>query len=191
MTSTPLAPFALFAALLACPACVGTYNPDTSGEDFSWCQGRSAVWDSPAGRVRIAWAQAQDPFAPSPQLQRALDAEQGNERGSGDFRVLDEAPALPEMHLRGVVKLEGRAVAAAVIELDGLGHYVVREGESLSFTLQWTRVVPTSAPVADGAPPPAPVLRKESIPIALKVQRIGRDSVQVQVGTLGEVLVIR
>jgi hypothetical protein len=135
--------------------------------------------------------QAQDPFAPSPQLQRALDAEQGNERGSGDFRVLDEAPALPEMHLRGVVKLEGRAVAAAVIELDGLGHYVVREGESLSFTLQWTRVVPTTAPVADGAPPPAPVLRKESIPIALKVQRIGRDSVQVQVGTLGEVLVIR
>lgn len=62
MTRTPLAPCALFAALLACPACVGTYNPDTAGEDFSWCQGRSAPFDSPAGRVRIAWAQAQDPF---------------------------------------------------------------------------------------------------------------------------------
>ena len=63
MTRTPLAPFALFAALLACPSCVGTYNPDTAGEDFGWCNGRSHAWDSAAGRLRIAWAQAQDPFA--------------------------------------------------------------------------------------------------------------------------------
>lgn len=134
---------------------------------------------------------AQDPFAPSAELQRALDADANAGRRAGDFRALDEAPTLPEMHLRGVVKLEGRPVPAAVIELDGLGYYVVREGESLSFTLQWTRVVPAQASGVDGALPVAPVLCKEPIPIALKVQRIERDSVQVQVGTLGEVLVIR
>jgi hypothetical protein len=139
-----------------------------------------------------------NPFRPSEAMLRALGGvESTTASGSADgFRHLENVPQLPRMHLRGVLKMKQHDKPAALIEVDDLGHYSVREGESFSFTLAWHQVVPNvpARSTSDDAPArqsPLPAVLSSQIPVVLRVERIERDGVIVEVGTLGERLVIR
>jgi len=134
----------------------------------------------PSERSKKAGAPKQDPFEADEKVRRVLS---GQEREDG-FVPLDGGVALPAMKLKGLVKMKGKSTTASV-EIDGIGSFVVREGEKLIFSLSG-RVVKPSGKKAAGA-----VEMREQIPIALLVTDISRDGVIVEVGTLGETMIIK
>lgn len=173
--------------------------------------------------------QAADPFRADATLRSALGADRP---GAGSFEPLGQRPTLPEMHLRGVVRMAGRDKPAALVEVAGFGSYTARQGDTISFTLP-VRALPVPGPAATGdghanrtalvrhatvppaqdAPTPDPrnpqrntpspaagqvaspgsgsVLVGQQLPIVLRVLRIDRDGVVVEIGTLGQYVVIR
>jgi hypothetical protein len=151
----------------------------------------------------------ESPFAADEDLRKLLDARPPGD----DSEPLGDRPALPEMRLRGLVKMKGKEKPAALIELRGIGTYTAREGEKLSFSLPGrtisARPDPSAAPGSQGRLPGRDggtptggetsvvssashgVVVREQIPIALRIEHVGPDGVLVEVGTLGQYLVIR
>ena len=186
----------------------------------------------PAAKSAAAAAPSPSPFAPDAELRAALG---GNQAAAETFQPLNDRPVLPEMHLRGIVRLAHKSQPAALIEVRGFGSYTARQGDSIAFTLPSQRLAvpvaqrnaadaPTVAPVVEGPVRSADELRKTSdqraagseqaaatsstaanvrasagvgvlvstqIPIVLRVVRVDRDGVVVEIGTLGQLLVIR
>ncbi len=137
---------------------------------------------------------ARDPFAADPALLELLGRAPAQ---PDDFQPLEERPGLPPMRLRGLVQMRGAERPAALVEIEGVGTYTTREGERLSFTLRGARRAPAAAapPSEDGArarsvSASGGVLRSD-LPIVLRVEHVGRDGVVVEVGSLGQYLVIR
>ena len=134
----------------------------------------------------------QDPFVADDALRQALGAD-GAKQSADDFTPLGNTPAMPEMRLRAIVKMANKEKSAAVLEIKGVGSYTVREGEKLSFTLTG-HFVTQNAPSRSGtarAPANTAASVRSQIPIALRIDRIASDGVVVEVGTLGELLIIR
>lgn len=143
---------------------------------------------------------AQGPFELDAKLSALLG---GQTAETVDFEVLGERPPLPEMRLRGLVRMKGRTRYAALIELDGIGTFTRREGERLSFTLRGQRVAAVPAPGAPSAAAPAarpgvrsapaPTQRMVAVdqPIVMRIAKVSTDGVLVEVGSLGQYLVIR
>ncbi|MCA8953864.1 MAG: hypothetical protein KDE27_30410 [Planctomycetes bacterium] len=174
-----------------------------------------------------------NPFVADEEIQRLLG---GTKPDPLAFQPLAERPALPDMRLRGIVRLKRKAQPAALVELTGYGSYTVRQGESISFTLpgralaaprvdptgrtgQQGPTAPSTTPKPElwatssqrerlkelGAGPTAAttagtpattgagrgVTISEPIPIVLRVERIEKDGVVVEIGTMGQYLVIR
>lgn len=146
------------------------------------------------------------PFRPDDELARLL----GEKKDDGDpYRTLKERPVLPAMHLRGLLRMRGKDDTAALIEIEGVGSYTVRKDERLAFTTQVRLTGPVSnepvptartegsaaTGVADSPPKtPAAQVRGivyEGFPIVLLVKMVGREGVLVEVGTLGELMIIR
>lgn len=126
-----------------------------------------------------------DPFEIDEALRRLLEGP------DSDYEPLAEQPLLPAMRLKGVLGLHGKQLVA-LVEIDGVGTFLAREGGRILFTIQG-RVVAREerredAPVT-GGPPPRRRLR--SLPIALLVREVTPEAVVVEVGTLGQTLVIR
>ncbi|MEZ6194824.1 MAG: hypothetical protein R3F20_03705 [Planctomycetota bacterium] len=147
----------------------------------------------------------ESPFKLDDVLEKLLGAKRPE--SPEEFHRLEERPALPAMSLRGLVRMKGRKTYAALVEIEGVGRYTVRDGDRLAFTVTARRpagpvAAPTKpTPAAGAAPgdprvvvenPPAPrVSRLESVPLVMKILHVGRDGVVVELGTVGEVLIIR
>lgn len=147
-------------------------------------------------------APARSPFEIDPALRQALAPDEDSGE-AGAFTPLADAPVMPVMRVRGVVKMRERSKPAAILEVEGVGRYTVREGERVSFSLagKSSRALAVRARPQDGprrgseasaaAPAaPAPAVRQQ-IPIVLRVLEIANDGVIVEVGTLGERMIIR
>ncbi|HKE00517.1 MAG TPA: hypothetical protein VKE69_05870 [Planctomycetota bacterium] len=143
---------------------------------------------------------AGNPFRGDEELLRKL----GLLTTEGGYAPLRDATTLPTMRLRGLIKLKDRKAAAALIDVEGIGALVVREGDQISL---WDSAGASrgsygavsrsdsgaGAHAATGRGPAAhPAGRApETLPPALKIERIGPDGVVVEIGTLGRSLVIR
>lgn len=104
-----------------------------------------------------------DPFAPT---ERLMDA---GSRGQGvDFRPgrsTEETSALPRMRLRGLVT-EASGKIAALLEIENAGIHIVREGDTVGLY----------------------EARSSSV---VRVRQINRLNVVVEIGTLGQTLIVR
>src|SRR5262245_22744397 len=80
----------------------------------------------PASRPR-------NPFRPEGSL-RAPDRSRGSQ--GDEFQRLQSVPELPEMRLRGILKMKKKTRPAAMIEVTGVGSYLVHEGDKLGLTLR-------------------------------------------------------
>jgi len=164
---------------------------------------------APAASPPPAAHPQESPFQVDEALRKLLD-----QRPSGeDFEPLGDRPALPEMRLRGLVRMKGKEKPAALIELKGIGTFTAREGEKLSFTLPGRLVSAHSDPRSGAAHQNAPTGRdgkaptesetslassashgivvREQIPIELRIERVAPDGLLVEVGNLGQFVVIR
>jgi hypothetical protein len=102
-----------------------------------------------------------DPFSTS-----GLMAEEAQRRGSGlEFYPAQEMRAVPRLILRGFVEDETH-VPIALLEVDQEGVYLVRAGDTIS-------------------------IQHRGASSVLKVQKITNLSVFVEVGSLGQVIVVR
>lgn len=161
-------------------------------------------------------AKEKSPFQPDEALKRLLEGEKAPEKPGDTFQPLPDPPALPEMGLKGIVRLRGREKFAALVDIGGVGTYTVRENDKLSFTLPGRSIAVPNRTDAGGTPSGTAnvttspnqtatskstpsvrtgtgrgVLMREQVPVALKIVHVGPDGVLVEVGTLGEVLIIR
>jgi hypothetical protein len=196
----PYASILLLVLLLASPQ-----DPAKQPSDHT----RQEPAPAPAAAPPPAAQPQESPFQADEALRKLLD-----QRPSGeDFEPLGDRPALPEMRLRGLVRMKGKEKPAALIELKGIGTFTAREGEKLSFSLPGRLVSAHSDPGPGATRPntptgrdgPAPtqsetslvssashgVVVREQIPIALRIERVAPDGVLVEVGTLGQFVVIR
>ena len=103
-----------------------------------------------------------DPFANSPAILRAAGA---NPDGSQIFYPGVVAPTAPVMRLRGQVR-DNKGNAIALLELDKDGTYTVREGDTIS-------------------------LQGKGQFSAVKIKAITRQSLMVEFGSMGQVMIIR
>lgn len=160
--------------LLAAPAAARAQDPSTQ----------------PASRPR-------NPFKPE-----GFELSGGKTRSPKDeFQRLQNVPQLPEMKLLGIIKMQKKAKPAAMIEVKGVGSYLIHEGDKLGLTLRVTavdspadrdiRIVAVSDGSASRPSAATNVLLKNQIPVVLRIDKIAGDGVVVEVGTLGEYLVIR
>ena len=103
-----------------------------------------------------------DPFTPPA-------AKQNGEGGSNDptFRPAPRDVKLPMLSLQGFAKAKGSNETIALLNIDGNGVFVVRAGESISLQ------------------------QRSQSALVLKIKSISRHSLQVEVGSLGQVLVVR
>ncbi|GAB6071118.1 hypothetical protein JCM30760_22150 [Thiomicrorhabdus hydrogeniphila] len=111
-----------------------------------------------------------DPFALTNQLVRH-DLKRGEPSGNQisnrnyNFTRLSASVEVPKLTLRGLI-LKSEHEKAAILEVEGLGTYVVREGDTVS--------IPSGG-----------------MNNVIKVTEIGRLSLLIEVGKLGEVIVVR
>lgn len=160
-----------------------------------------------------------NPFKADEDVKSLLDQKEPAP-AADDFRRLDVRPQLPEMKLRGLIRVGGSTKIAALIEITGVGTYSAREGDKLAFSVpaRGAAIRPpaekkkdetTAAPNREDErarareaaksgqkgvttvddPGLAPI--QSTIPVVLKVGGVTRDGVTVEVGTLGEILIIR
>ncbi|MEM7405574.1 MAG: hypothetical protein AAF458_09800 [Pseudomonadota bacterium] len=104
-----------------------------------------------------------DPFAPTSRLIDANTNRQGVDFQPG--RSSAEALALPRMRLRGLVT-ENSGAIAALLEIENAGIHIVREGDTVGLY----------------------EARSSSV---IRVRQINRLNVIVEVGTLGQTLIVR
>lgn len=138
-----------------------------------------------------------DPFAVDDTLRRAL----GTKSPEG-FEKLESKPTLPKMKLKGYLAMAGKPSPAVAIEIEGVGTYVARKDSKIAFSLSGRFATPApkspnppsaaTGPNGTNGPPEASrVVVREQMPIVLLVKDISPEGVVVEVGTLGETLVIR
>ncbi len=132
-----------------------------------------------------------DPFAVDDTLRKALGA-----NSQDGFEKLESKPTLPKMKLKGYLAMAGKPSPAVAIEIDGVGTYVARKDSKIAFSLsgRFATAAPKT-PAAESGPSKTPeasrVVVREQMPIVLLVKDISPEGVVVEVGTLGETLVIR
>ncbi|MET0089851.1 MAG: hypothetical protein ABW068_07485 [Candidatus Thiodiazotropha sp.] len=102
-----------------------------------------------------------DPFA----MTEALIRKSGTPGKELEFSPVNLKVRIPKLSLKGVVN-KGEGEMAALLDMAGYGTYVVREGDTLSLPDQGENSV-------------------------IKIQRIDRLSLVVQVGLIGQVIVVR
>lgn len=124
-----------------------------------------------------------DPFTPSPAIARRIGV------GEDGFVPFEQRPVLPAMKLRGILKMKDSPGYTASVFVDSIGTYVVRDGGQIVFS-QGGSVVVSNADV-NPASSRAPARLATTVPIVLKVQRVSPEGVVVEVGTLGQTMVIR
>lgn len=136
-----------------------------------------------------------NPFQPDEALRKLLG--DGDAKRDDGFTPLDEAPSLPAMRVKAIVQMRSRGKPAAVVEVVDVGTYTVREGERLSFSMPGRAMTqsPLQPRAARDSRAPAtsssPLAVRQQIPIVLRIDKIAPDGVVVEVGTLGELLIIR
>ncbi|MEM9147269.1 MAG: hypothetical protein AAGC57_13840 [Pseudomonadota bacterium] len=81
---------------------------------------------------------------------------------------------IPRLTLLGLAKTSASGPVTALLNVEGLGSFVIREGETISLQ-RTSRLSRTGAPVDD----------------VLRIKTISELSVTVEVGTFGEVIVVR
>ncbi|MEM6974324.1 MAG: hypothetical protein AAF577_16130 [Pseudomonadota bacterium] len=81
---------------------------------------------------------------------------------------------IPRLTLLGLAKTSTEGPVTALLNVDGLGTFIVREGETISLQR-------SSRPSRDGAPADD----------VLRIKSISELSVIVEVGSFGEVIVVR
>lgn len=154
-----------------------------------------ALSAAPAKSLQDAGAPQQEPapessspFDPSPALLQALSKDEPAK--ASEFQRLDSFPALPEMRLRGLVKMRAKDRPAALIEVTGLGYLTVHEGENVTLNLPWKHVSLATPTKRTGPASPDAFVRQQ-LPVALRIEHIDAVGVTVEVGTLSERMVIR
>ncbi|WP_319381311.1 hypothetical protein [Thiomicrorhabdus sp.] len=110
---------------------------------------------------------SRDPFALTPRLMRSKRSAAGRKPAQTEysFTRLTTDIKLPKLSLRGLI-IKSENDKAAVLEVGSLGTYIVREGDTVS--------------IPDGG-----------FNNVIKVTRIDRLSLLIEVGKLGEVIVVR
>ena len=105
-----------------------------------------------------------DPFSPSKRIQDEIQKKKPVE-AEPQFRAAETPPSLPRLTLRGFAKVKEEP-AVALLEVHGEGTYLVRAGDTISLNVSGRNTV-------------------------LKVKDISSLSAFVEVGTLGQVIVVR
>ena len=104
-----------------------------------------------------------NPFAPT---ERVLTAREGGRLDTQlTLQPLEKATKLPKMHLRGVIHDEQNKLAA-LLELEGVGVYVVREGDTVG-------------------------LYEAGSDNVIQIQKINRLNLLVKAGSIGQIIVVR
>lgn len=127
------------------------HNQAVQGEPERAAAPPDAVGLAPVPQARI------DPFRISYLMQQKALAQH---HGGPQFTPLQNAEA-PELALKGIV-----SGGLALLEIQGSGVFLVREGDTVSFSRQGRNVV-------------------------MKIEKIDRLSLMVRVGTLQEIIVVR
>lgn len=126
------------------------------------------VWETvapPSGKVpdRSGYlGESRNPFAPTRQV---ATARRGGLPGELTLQPLQNAVKLPKMRLRGVVN-DGANQLAALLELEGIGVYVVREGDTVGLYEAGSNHV-------------------------IQIQKINRLNLLVKAGSVGQIIVVR
>lgn len=118
---------------------------------------------TPAAQPPLA-RQPRDPFANT----KAIQDQAAKNAATPEARYTpgtDNARAIPGLRLKGYIEDRYQA-PVALVEIEGYGVFLVREGDAIS-------------------------LQTRSGNALLKVQRVTNVSVQVEVGSLGQVMVVR
>lgn len=117
---------------------------------------------APAPATRPAGAERdRDPFGTSPLMEKKAE-----QSGAGpEFTPGRDGDPLPRITLRGFLQVAGRP-PAALVEVEGAGTYLVRQGDAIS--------------VAVGG--------KASV---IKIEKVDDRSVVAAVGSLGQLIVVR
>ncbi len=105
--------------------------------------------------------EARNPFAPT----EAILRERGSGKGGVRFERAEGRFKIPKMHLRGIVTRSGGEVAA-LLEIDGHGTHIVREGDTIG-------------------------LYERDSDLVVRIGRIRRLHVEVEAGALRQVIIVR
>jgi len=138
-------------------------KPKTEAQFYEPNYAKTSYRNSPSRGYR-------DPFALTNQLVRQ-DLKRGEASGNQmsnrnyNFTRLSSSVEVPKLTLRGLI-LKSEHEKAAILEVEGLGTYVVREGDTVS--------IPSGG-----------------MNNVIKVTQIDRLSLLIEVGKLGEVIVVR
>jgi len=142
--TAPRGQFALFAAGFALLAAHWPLAPAVADDDRPGYRG-----------------EARNPFAPT----EAILRERGSGRSGVRFERAEGAFKVPKMHLRGIVTGSGGQVAA-LLEIDGHGTHIVREGDTIG-------------------------LYERDSDLVVRIGRIQRLHVEVEAGALRQVIIVR
>lgn len=144
-----------------------------------------------------AASRPRNPFQPSGSMD--LLRSKLKSQGRGEFQHLQSLPQLPEMKLLGIIKMQKKDRPAAMIDVKGVGTYLIHEGDKLGLTLRGQAEATTgdrdirivrSGDETSSRPSSASII-KNQVPVALRIDKISSEGVTVEVGTLGEFLIIR
>ena len=121
------------------------------------------------GLSEVVRDQERDPFALTSRMRNLIPSQRASGENSTDsayeFQRLSTGVKVPKLKLKGLI-VKSEVDKAAVLDIQGLGSYVVREGDTLS--------------IPDG-----------SVNNVIKVTKIDRLSLMIEVGKLGEVIIVR
>ncbi len=144
------------------------HKPKSQPSSISMAMNGSSYRNLPAD----AYPEDRDPFALTHRLVKQKPIENDARRGAGEsntrsysFTRLNTGIDVPKLSLRGLVRKSAQD-KAAILEVEGLGTYVVREGDTIT--------IPSGG-----------------FNNVIKVTQIDRLSLLIEVGKLGEVIVVR
>jgi len=108
-----------------------------------------------------------DPFAPTQQILTSIVSPYADD-GRSAFVSSGALTRLPPLKLRGVVKPDGESIVVALLEVGGAGKqiHMVKIGDEIAFD-------------------------RNDPSLVFKIREIDRLSVIVEVGTLGDVIIVR
>ncbi|MFT6088269.1 MAG: hypothetical protein ACJA11_003545 [Glaciecola sp.] len=104
-----------------------------------------------------------DPFTATKKMVEQASVENGT---STDFQISSLVQTLPKLSLRGIIMQAQKSSPLALLDIAGNGVHMVRIGDEISFNAADPKQV-------------------------LKIQSITRLSVTVEIGTLGDLIIVR
>ncbi|MBI4615930.1 MAG: hypothetical protein HY720_20095 [Planctomycetes bacterium] len=121
-----------------------------------------SLWADPTGP---APDENRDPFATTPSMTEAARAREKNEEAPPESGPAETSIEVPAIRLKGLIEGEG-ALPIALLDIEGHGTVFVRAGDTLS-------------------------LQRGPANVVLVIERISNQSVHVEVGSSGQVIVVR